>query len=75
MNEHTYSDALIKALETGDISYLKKFGKAMDGRITEMESQLPSKVATKTNATKETTRGQGRVYLRGSTYCISYSSR
>ena len=81
MNEHTYSDALIKALKTGDISYLKKFGKAMDGRIAEVESQLPSKVATAKEAgvgrtsEKKSTRGQGRVYLRGTTWWISYSKR
>jgi len=62
MNEHTYTDAIIKALETGDISHLRESGKGMD--------KTSSKAAT-----KKTTRGQGRIYLRGSTWWISYSKR
>jgi len=74
MSEHTYADAIIKAHETGDTSYLKEFGydiaKEMDRRRAEPQKQTSSKAAT-----KKITRGQGRVYLRGTTWWISYSKR
>jgi len=77
----TFSDALIKTHETGDISQLKEFGKEMDRRIAEMERQLPPQASTAKEAEaactgkKKITRGQGRVYLRGTTWWISYSKR
>jgi len=81
MNEQAYTDAVIKAHETGDISQLKEFGKGMDRRTAEMERQLSPQASTAKEADaactgkKKTTRGQGRVYLRGSTWWISYSKR
>jgi len=83
MNEHTFSDAFIKAHETGDISHLKEFGKEMDRRIAELESQPVPQVTTKTNAVgvyatkKKVLRGMGSVYQRdGSRFWqISYYYR
>jgi len=46
MSEHTFSDALNNAHETGDLSHLKEFGKEMDRRIAEMERQLPPQAST-----------------------------
>ncbi len=66
MNEHTYADAVTRALETGDNSQLEEFEKEADKRIAGLQSQRPPKKGL---------RGQGRIYLRGTTYWISYSKR
>jgi len=83
MSEYTYSDAVTEALETGDISQLKEFGKEMDKRIAELESQPPSQVTTKKSAAgvyatkKKMLRGMGSVYQRNGSrfWQISYYYR
>jgi len=70
MNERTYSDAVNKAVKTGDPSQLKEIAKEVDKRIAELRNQASSETATREKAgepeasKKKTSRGVGRVFKR-----------
>ncbi len=70
MNGLLYSDAVTKAVETGDLSGLTKFAKDADKRIAELQKGTPSQAAIKADTgepeatKKKTARGVGRVFKR-----------